>query len=155
MGTAPSVLVSDAYNNVVSGVTVTFTVTAGSGKINNGGGLVTTPLTVNTTGSGIAALTAWQLGSTTTGTNTLTAAVTGLSGSPVTFTATGTAAAASTIAVSAGNSQTAAVGTASGHRAVGDREGREQQSGVRRDRDVHADRGVGAAARSVRRAVPR
>ena len=58
-------------------------------------------------------LTAWQLG-TTAGANTLTAAATGLPGSPLTFTATGTAATASTIAVSTGSGQTATVGTAVG-----------------------------------------
>src|SRR5207249_11467140 len=93
VATPPSVLVRDAYNNVVSGTTVTFTVTAGSGLIDKGAGLVAGPLTVNTNASGIAALTAWRLGS-SSGANTLTAAATGLTGSPVTFTATATAAAA-------------------------------------------------------------
>jgi hypothetical protein len=106
----PAVLVRDAGNNPVVGVTVTFTVTAGVGQIDDGGGPVTGPLTVNTNGSGIAALTAWKLG-TTAGTNTLTGAVSGLSGSPVTFTATGTAGAATTIALQAGSGQTTTVGT--------------------------------------------
>ena len=69
---------------------MTFTVTGGAGTINNGGGLVAGPLSVATDASGIATLNAWSLGA-TAGANSLTAAVGGLSGSPVTFTATGTA----------------------------------------------------------------
>src|SRR5207249_506788 len=106
-----AVLVRDAYNNVVSGTTVTFTITGGGGQINKGAGLVAGPLTVNTSASGIAALTAWQLGA-LTGTNTLTATVSGLSGSPVTFTATATAATATTLTKNAGDGQTATVATA-------------------------------------------
>src|SRR5207244_6099071 len=53
-----------------------------------------TPTTPVTTGTdGIAAATSWTL-STTAGTNTLTATASGLTGSPVTFTAQGTAGAA-------------------------------------------------------------
>jgi len=49
---------------------------------------------------------------TTAGANTLTATSAGLTGSPVTFTATGTAGAATQIALNAGNAQSATVGTA-------------------------------------------
>src|SRR5207302_24048 len=64
------------------------------------------------TGSdGIAALTSWTL-SPTAGTNTVTASSGSLSGSPVTFTATGTAGAAATIAANSPTSQTAPAGTA-------------------------------------------
>src|SRR5439155_25494410 len=73
VGTAPSVLVRDAFNNPVTGTTVTFTVTAGAGQINHVGGLVAGPPPVNTPGTGVAALTAWQLGA-LAGTNKLTAA---------------------------------------------------------------------------------
>src|SRR5258708_23012700 len=111
VSTAPSVLVRDVNGNAVSGTTVTFTVTAGSGQINSGGGLVAGPLTVNTDASGVAALTAWQLGA-SAGSNTLTAAATGLSGTPITFSATGIAAAAATITLNAGGGQTAVVGSA-------------------------------------------
>src|SRR5207249_4692221 len=44
--------------------------------------------------------------------NSLTATATGLTGSPVTFTATGTAGAATQIAINAGNDQSAPAGTA-------------------------------------------
>ena len=79
----PSVLVTDG-TNPVSGVTVTFTVTGGSGVIDPA-----SPASVVTNASGIATLTSWTLG-TTAGANTVTATVTGLTGSPVVFNATGT-----------------------------------------------------------------
>src|SRR2546428_11833122 len=73
----------DANGNPVAGVAVTFTLAAGSGTV--------TPTTPVSTGSdGIAALTTWTL-SATAGSNTLTASSAAFSGSPVTFTATGTA----------------------------------------------------------------
>jgi hypothetical protein len=80
--TAPSVLVRDANNNPVSGVSVTFAVASG-------GGTVLPTVAVITGANGIAAVTSWMLG-TTAGTNTLTATSGTLTGSPVTFTATGT-----------------------------------------------------------------
>ncbi|MHA8051854.1 beta strand repeat-containing protein, partial [Aquirufa sp. ROCK-SH2] len=80
--TAPSVIVKDANNNVVSGVSVTFAVATGAGSITGG--------TAITGADGIATLGSWKLG-TTAGSNTLTATSTGLTGSPLTFTATGTA----------------------------------------------------------------
>jgi len=84
MGTAvpiaPSVIVSDASNNPVSGVSVTFAVASGGGSLAASG-------TVTTNNSGIATSPAWTLG-TTAGANTLTATSPGLTGSPLTFTAT-------------------------------------------------------------------
>ena len=85
--TAPSVLLTDTHGNPVSGVSVTFAVTVGNGSI-----APTTP--VATDGTGHATLTTWTLG-TTAGINTVTAAATGLTGSPVTFSVTGTAGAVS------------------------------------------------------------
>ena len=76
VGTPPSVKVTDAYGNPVEGETVTFAVTAGSGS--------RSPATVDTGADGIATLTSWTLGA-SAGLNTLTATVSGLSGSPVTF----------------------------------------------------------------------
>ena len=87
----PSVLVTDANSNPVAGVAVTFAVTGGGGSI-----LPTTP--VNTNASGVATLGSWTLGG-TAGANTVTASVTGLAGSPVTFTATGVAGAATQLAI--------------------------------------------------------
>lgn len=103
--TPPSVIIKDLYNNVVSGVTVTFAVASG-------GGSVTGPSVVTNT-SGIATVGSWKLG-TAAGTNTLTATVagSGITGNPVTFTATGTAGAATQIAISAStNNQSATVNT--------------------------------------------
>jgi len=81
---APSVIVRDADNKPVAGVSVTFTVGVGGGSISPA-----SPATVTTDANGIAALTSWTLGSALLG-NTLTATATGLTGSPVTFTANGT-----------------------------------------------------------------
>jgi hypothetical protein len=79
---APSVIVRDASNNPVSGVSVTFAVGSGGGSLAASG-------TVTTNGEGIATSPAWTLGTTAgTGANTLTATSTGLAGSPVTFIAT-------------------------------------------------------------------
>jgi hypothetical protein len=78
----PSVSVEDAYNNPVSGVSVTFAVASGGGSI--------TGATTTTNASGIATVGSWTLG-TSAGSNTLTATSAGLTGSPVTFTATATA----------------------------------------------------------------
>src|SRR5205823_713547 len=106
VGSPPSVIVKDANGNPVAEVAVTFTPTAGSGTV--------TPTTAVSTGTdGIAALTSWTL-SPTAGPNTLTAASGSLSGSPVTFTATGAAGTAATIAANSPTSQTAPAGTAVG-----------------------------------------
>ena len=106
VSTPPSVLVTDAYGNPVAGVSVTFAVTAG-------GGALTGPATVTTDASGIATVGGWTLGPAAgPDANTLQATSTGLSGSPVSFTATGTAGPATTIAAHAGDGQSAAVGTA-------------------------------------------
>ncbi|MEI6364003.1 MAG: Ig-like domain-containing protein, partial [Actinomycetes bacterium] len=83
--TDPAVLVTDTNGNPVSGVTVTFAVASGGGSVIGG--------SATTNASGIAAVGSWTLG-TTHGTNTLTATVAGLTGSPLTFTATGATGAA-------------------------------------------------------------
>lgn len=77
---APSVLVTDADGNAVSGVPVTFQVTSGGGSV-----IPATP--VNTDAQGVAATTSWTLGA-AAGPNTLSATAAGLAGSPVVFTAT-------------------------------------------------------------------
>src|SRR5262245_13405471 len=104
IATAPAVLVRDQFNNPVVGVEVTFAVTAGGGTVDPA-----TP--VITDANGIAAATAWTLVN-TAGANTLTATSGGLTGSPVTFSATGTPANASSVALEAGDGQSATVGTA-------------------------------------------
>ena len=84
---APTVLVTDGATNPVSGVSVTFAVATGGGTV-----VPTTP--VVTGSNGLAAATSWTLGPTAgTNNNTLTATATGsgISGNPVTFTASATA----------------------------------------------------------------
>jgi hypothetical protein len=78
----PSVIVRDASDNPVSGVSVTFAVATGGGS--------GTGLSAITNISGIATVGSWTLGS-AAGSNTMTATSTGLTGSPLTITATGTA----------------------------------------------------------------
>lgn len=97
----PSVVVRDAAGIPVSGVSVTFTVTAG------GGSVVGSPATTNS--SGIATVTSWTLGN-LTGVNTVVASASGLPS--VTFNATGTAGLPANVVASAGNNQAAVQGTA-------------------------------------------
>lgn len=99
---SPSVIVRDGSGNPFAGVSVAF-------SVGSGGGAITGP--AQTTGAdGIASLGSWTLG-TTAGTNTVIASVTGLAGSPLTFTATGTAGPPSTITKVLGDGQSAVVGT--------------------------------------------
>ncbi len=79
---APSVLIKDQDGNPYGGQSVAFTVTSGGGSVAG--------TTAVSNSQGIAAVGSWTLGP-TPGTNTLQAVAAGLSGSPVTFTATGTA----------------------------------------------------------------
>jgi len=103
VGTDPSVKVTDAHNNPVSGVSVTFAVGSGGGSVSGG--------SATTNASGIATVGSWTLGG-TAGSNTLTATSDSLSGSPVTFHATGAADAAFAIVLNDGDDQTAASGSA-------------------------------------------
>ena len=80
--TAPSVIVKDSGGGAVAGVTVTFSVAAGNGTI--------TGAAVTTGADGIARVGSWTLPS-APGTYALTASLPGAGGSPVTFTAMGTA----------------------------------------------------------------
>jgi hypothetical protein len=84
--TSPTVVVRDASDNVVSGVDVSFAIATGGGSFAGS----TDPVVVQTDANGIAASPVWTLG-TTAGANTLTATSGSLTGSPLTFTATGTA----------------------------------------------------------------
>ena len=82
VATAPSAVVRDVSGNPVQGVSVVFAVASG------GGGVIPAAA-VTTNAAGMAALTSWTLG-TVAGPNTVTASAAGLTGSPVTFSATGT-----------------------------------------------------------------
>ena len=79
---APSVLIRDAANNPVAGVSVTFAIVSGAGT------LVDSVATSDV--NGVATLGSWTLG-TTAGANSISATSTGLTNSPLTFAATGTA----------------------------------------------------------------
>ena len=81
VSTAPSVIVKDANNNPVSGVSVAFAVATGGGSVTGG--------SATTNASGVATVGGWTLG-TKAGTNTLTATSGTLTNLPITFTATGT-----------------------------------------------------------------
>lgn len=94
----PSVVVRDAAGNPVSGVTVTFALTSGGGEITGG--------TQTTNAQGVATIGSWRVGP-TSGTNTVTATVSGLT--PVTFTAIATAGAPVLIEKTLGDNQTAQV----------------------------------------------
>src|SRR5205823_361772 len=98
--TAPSVLIKDANDNPVAGVSVTFAVASGAGSVTGG--------TATTNASGVATVGSWILG-TTAGANALTATAGSLTAS---FTATGTAGTPAAISRNAGDAQSAIVGTA-------------------------------------------
>src|SRR5205823_3104819 len=83
VATPPSVIVRDQFANPVPGVAVTFATSGDNGTVD--------PATPVATGAnGIAAANSWTLG-TAAKVDTLQATAAGLSGSPVTFTATATA----------------------------------------------------------------
>ncbi len=91
LATAYTVAVTDQFGNAVSGVNVTFTVTAGGGAIDGGAG----PVIKATDGAGHAGVTR-TLG-TTAGTQTVQASASVPSGSPVAFNATANPGNATTI----------------------------------------------------------
>lgn len=97
---APSVTVTTAGGAGVSGVSVAFAVTGGGGSV--------TGATATTDAQGVATVGGWTLG-TTAGSNTMTATVNSI---VATFTATGVAGPAASIALEAGDGQTATTGTA-------------------------------------------
>jgi hypothetical protein len=75
-----SVTVTDAFGNFVPGVTVAWAVATGGGTVSRSTSAVTLLGSANTS---------WKLGA-TAGTQTVTATVAGMAGSPLTFTATAT-----------------------------------------------------------------
>jgi adhesin/invasin len=101
----PSVRVADQHGNPVAGIDVLFEVGTG------GGTAVGRRATTNAVG--VATVGGWTLGD-AVGSNTLVASVatSGVSVSPVTFTATATAGAAASMTATAGQNQTASAGSA-------------------------------------------
>jgi hypothetical protein len=76
----PSVKVTDLDNNPIAGVAVTFAITSGNGSMTGGAQVTNT--------AGIATVSSWTVDA-NPGANTMTATAAGLTGSPVTFSATG------------------------------------------------------------------
>ena len=101
----PAVKVADVDGNGVSGTQVTFAVTSGGGSVQGA--------TATSNSSGVAAVTSWTLGS-ALGTNTLAATAAGLTGSPLTFTATSTNTLVDVTAVSPATLTSGATATISG-----------------------------------------
>jgi adhesin/invasin len=101
VATDPAVRAVDQYGNSVAGVSVTFSVSGGGGGVTGAAQL--------TNAAGVATVGGWTLG-TAVGANTLTANMSGVT--PVSFTATGVAGAATTILKIAGDSQAGVVNTA-------------------------------------------
>ena len=97
---APSVQVTDGTGLPVGNVSVTFSVGSGGGS--------GTGLDQVTNASGVATVGQWTLG-TTAGANTFLATATGLSGSPVTFTATASPGPPAAISRHGGDGQNAMV----------------------------------------------
>lgn len=100
---APTVKVTSADGSGVGGVTVTFAVASGGGTLG--------ATNVTTADDGTASVGSWQLG-TAAGANSITATATGLTGSPLTFSATATPDVPSKLTLVNGNGQTASVNTA-------------------------------------------
>jgi adhesin/invasin len=97
----PSVKVLDSYGNPVPNFAVTFSVTLGGGAIAGA--------TPKSDMAGIATVGGWTMGS-EAGVNALTGGASGLTGSPVSFTASATPTAATTMAMAGGDGQSAMVG---------------------------------------------
>jgi hypothetical protein len=96
---APSVRVTNQNQAPVANVAVTFAVASGGGQITGGA--------TTTNASGIATVGSWTMG-TVPGSNALTASAAGVTGSPITFTATTVAGPPKTITKQGGDNQTAA-----------------------------------------------
>jgi hypothetical protein len=104
----PAVKVTDGGGNPVAGIAVSFAVTSGGGSV-----VPASPGTVSTDANGLAKATSWTLG-TTAGTNNyaVTASAGGLTGSPVTFTASGVAGPGTQLTITTQPSTSAVSGTA-------------------------------------------
>jgi adhesin/invasin len=99
--TAAAVIVRDQFNNPVPGVPVFFAPTAGGGSATGGSAVTDT--------AGVARVGGWQLG-TLVGQNALSATASGLTGSPVLFTASGTRDVAAQLLRASIDTQTATAG---------------------------------------------
>ncbi len=96
---APSVTITNSDGSALNGKTVLFAVASGGGSV--------TPGTATTDAQGVATVTNWTLG-TTAGTNTLLVTA---GSATFTYTATGEAGPAASLAIEAGDGQSAVTGT--------------------------------------------
>ena len=97
----PAVLITDAGDNPIANVPVTFAITSGGGTITGG--------TTTTNAQGIATVGSWTLG-TAAGPNSLTATSTAVPGASFVFAAAGGAGPAAKIEALTGNNQTGTAG---------------------------------------------
>jgi adhesin/invasin len=97
------VVTRDQYGNGVSGKTVDWAVTQGAGHVS--------AASSTTDGQGQAAV-SWTVGTTANGNQRVTASATGLTGSPLEFSASATAGAVTQLAINSGNSQSGEVNQA-------------------------------------------
>jgi uncharacterized protein YjdB len=97
----PAVLITDAGDNPIAGVAVTFAITAGGGTV--------TGASATTNAQGIATVGSWTLG-TAAGPNSLTATSAAIPGASFVFNAAGGAGPAARIEMLAGNDQTGTAG---------------------------------------------
>jgi len=90
VATAPSVVIKDKFTNAVPGVSVFYSISSGGGTVTGAGAV--------TNSAGVASVGGWALGS-TVGVNKLSALAVfnGITGNPITFTATGVSGVAATI----------------------------------------------------------
>src|SRR5439155_755258 len=118
--TAPTVRLTDRYKNPIAGDTINFSILTDGGFVATAISVTFTltgtligsllPGTAVTDSTGIARVGSWTLAA-VPGLNTLDAAVSGLAGSPVTFSANGITTTASTIVLNTGDLQTGIVGS--------------------------------------------
>ena len=102
--TRPTARVTDQYGNPVAARAVTWALASGGGSLG-------APTTVSSDATGTVTAPTWTLGP-AAGLNGITASATGLSGSPVSFTAFGLAGAATQMVIKDGNNESAVVFTA-------------------------------------------
>jgi alpha-tubulin suppressor-like RCC1 family protein len=123
----PAVVVTDATALPLAGVTVTFAVASGGGTVTGG--------SATTNASGVATVGSWKLGPALGNSNALTATIegSGISGNPVTFTATGELTFAS---VAARQSHSCAVGVSGAAYCWGHNYGGKLGNGNLDDSDV-------------------
>lgn len=106
----PTVSISDQDGKGLANISVTFTIASGGGHFTAAGGNTTT-VTIVTDADGVATAPPWTLGN-SAGANSATATAPGVTGSPVTFTATAVNNAPPQIFIYSGNNLSGPAGVA-------------------------------------------